>query len=518
MVKPFSAYDLKSPLERAALFEGDLEDMIPRKPFPSGRALDSNLVSAQRHRTAVLRVSVRAVASTFSMKPSRSTLVALVSVLLCSTAAGARSLRSLLTGPDSSAFVTRELTQALLCAALALGSLGVFAAMSGRPSEIKVLRRLVFAVTLAKAALIPALYVSMPVASISTDAALYYLPQTLHALSGMIPYREFATSYSPFFHVLLMPGVLIWPHPGSIVATLFSIEVALIALYARRFGRARPTETWRVLFLYCWSPISFYWVAVFGYNSVLIALFAMIALLLADSRRDGLAGLAAVLGWAFSSLTMVLAWPAIVFFPRGSIIRRMVPLFVLAALVPVLLYARIDILYKALHGEYVATSGNLWFLASVILSESVDSPPIKLASMLSLLVGESILVGLYLRSVRLREDGAGAFDRASAFYCACSLVFMLLAYKTYPWYLTMCLIFLVHTLVCSGSSVAALISFALLGSLTTLERAVSVGLGLLLGLDGRWPLVCLDLVVVACIVYHAGRCMRIAIGPSSFWT
>jgi hypothetical protein len=449
------------------------------------------------------------------MKPSRSTVVALIPVLFGSTAAGARSLRSILTGPDPSAFVTRELAQAWLCTALALGSLCVFAGVSGRPSETKVLRRLVYAVTAAKAVLIPALYLSLPIASVTTDAALYYLPQTLQALSGKIPYRDFATSYSPFFHVLLMPGVLIWPHPGSIVATFFTVEVALIALYARRFGRARPAQTWRVLFLYCWSPISFFWVAVTGHNSVLIALFAMIALLLADSKRDRSAGLAAVVGLAFSKLTMILAWPAIVFFPRGSILRRMVPLFVLAASFPVLLHARIDVLDRALHGGYVATTGNLWFLAAVMFSESVDSAPIKLASMLSLLGSEAILVGLYLRSVRLREDDAGAFDRASALYSACALVFMLLAYKTSPWYLPLCLIFLVHTLLCSGSSVAALIPLALLGGLTTLEPALSGGLGYLLGLDGRRLLVFVDLVVVACLAYHAERCIRIAIGPSS---
>ena len=444
----------------------------------------------------------------------RSARLVPIPIVFASTAAEARSLRSVLTGSDPSAFVTRELAQALLCAALALGSLCIFAAVSGRPSETRVLRRLVVAVTAAKAVLIPTLYLFIPSASVSTDAALYYLPQTLRALSGKIPYRDFATSYSPLFHVLLMPGVLIWPNPGSIVATFFSVEVALIALYARRFGRVRPEETWRVLFLYSWSPISFYWIAVTGHNSVLIALFAMIALLLADSRRDGAAGMAALIGLAFSKLTMILAWPAIVFFPRGSIIRRIVPLFALAALFPVLLYARIDPLDKALHGGFVATTGNLWFLAAVVLSESVDSAPIKFASMLSLLGSESILLGVYLRAVRFREDGAGTFDRASAFYSACALVFMLLAYKTYPWYLPMCLIFLVHTLIRSGSSAAALIPLALLGGLTTLEPALAAGLGYLVGLDGRRLLVLVDLVIVACIAYHAGRCIRIAIaGP-----
>jgi len=412
-------------------------------------------------------------------------------------------------GPSES----RELAKALFCIVLALGSLGVFAAVSGRPWETVLLRRSVVAVSVAKAVLILALYGCLPAAVFGSDAALYYLPETLRWLSGKIPYRDFRSAYAPLFHVLLMPGVLFWRNPGSVVATLFSLEIAMIALYARRFARARPAQTWRVLFLYCFSPISFYWVAVTGYNSVLVALFTLIALLLAEARRDGSAGLVAVLGLAFSKLTMVLAWPAIVFFPRGSAARRIAPLLALAALLPALYSARINLLDDALHGRYWSSSGNVWFLVSAMLS-SVESGPIRLASMLSLLCGLSILVAVYLR--RDRSRGGDAFDRASSFYAACVLVFMLLAYKTYPWYLTMCLIFLLHTLVRSGrSSVAALIPFALLGSLTTLEPALSVGLRSAVGEDWLAAVVAVDLVVVACIGYYAWLCIRIAVsGPS----
>lgn len=409
---------------------------------------------------------------------------------------------------------TRELAKALLCIVLALGSLGVFAAVSGRPWETVLLRRSVVAVSAAKAVLILALYGCLPATFFGSDAAIYYLPETLRWLAGEIPYRDFRSAYSPLFHLLLIPGVLLWPHPGSVVATLFSFEIALIALYARRFGRARPVQTWRVLFLYAWSPISFYWVAVAGYNSVLIALFTLIALLLAEARKDVGAGLAALLGLAFSKLTMVMAWPAIVFFPRGSAARRMAPLLALAALLPPLLAVRIDLLADALHGRYNATSGNVWFLVSAMLSEKVGSSPIKLASMLTLLCSQSILLYAYLRHTRSVDDGA--FDRASAFYSACALVFMLVAYKTYPWYLPMCLIFLLHTLVRSGrSSVAALIPFAVLGCLTTLEPALSVGLRSAVGEDWLAAVVAVDLVVVACIGYYAWLCIRIAVAAPS---
>jgi hypothetical protein len=400
----------------------------------------------------------------------------------------------------------------VLCIALAATSLCVFAAMSGRPSEANVLRRLVVAITIAKAAAIAALYAALPDASFGSDAAVHYLPQTLRWLSGHVPYRDFASSYSPLFHVLLMPAVLIWPKPVSVVVTIFALEVVLIALYAHRSLASQPVQTWRVLFLYSWSPISFYWIALTGYNSGVIALFALIALRLAEARRDTWAGIAALLGLAFSKLTVIVAWPAIVFFPRGSAVRRMAPLLALSALLPALLWLRIDLLYSALHGRYFATTGNVWFLVSELLSARVESAPIKLASMASLLLAEAVLVALYLRGERRSEPNA--FDRASALYSACALVFMIFAYKTFPWYLTMCLIFVVHTLVfASRASVMELIPFALLGALTTLEPALSVGLAPVI--EPRWHglVVAVDLVMIACVAYYAWQCARIAVAP-----
>jgi len=404
----------------------------------------------------------------------------------------------------------RELLKALFCAVLAVGSWCVFAAAAGRPWETTALRRSVILVTLAKPILCLALYLSQPGFSFGSDAALHYLPETLRWLSGEIPYRDFVSSYAPFFHLLLMPAVIAWPAPGSVVATILAMEIALIVLYARRFGRARPTHTWRVLFLYCFSPISFYWVALTGYNSVLIALFTLIALLLAEAQKDWSAGFVALLGLAFSKLTMILAWPAIVFFPGGSVVRRAAPLLGLLVLLPALTFARIDILRDALHGRYLSTSGNLWFLVSLLPAASGQPRFIKLASMLSVFAGLSILLVLYLRRARSR---VADFDRASAFYSACALVFMLLAYKTYPWYLTMCLIFLLHAVVGSGrSSAAALLPFAMLGALTTVEPALSIGLRSWLGPHWRETVVPIDLVVIACLGYYAWLCFRIAVG------
>ncbi len=404
----------------------------------------------------------------------------------------------------------REILKTLFCAVLAFGSWCVFAAAAGKPWEMAALRRSVILVTLAKPILCLALYLSQPSAFFASDAAVYYLPETLRWLSGEIPYRDFRSGYAPLFHLLLMPAVLAWPAPGSVVVTLLAMETLLIVLYARRFGRSRGVHSWRVLFLHCFSPISFYWVALTGYNSVLIALFALIALLLAEARRDLAAGFTALLGLAFSKLTMVLAWPAIVFFPGGSVVRRIAPLVGLLLLFPALIYWRINILQDALDAGYIATSGNLWFLVSLLLPEGSESRSLKFVSMLSLFIALSIMLVFYLR--RARPQGEG-FDQASAFYAACCLVFMLLAYKTFPWYLTMCLIFLLHTLVgASRSSAAALLPFAVLGAVTTFEPGLSFGLRTWLGPHWRAVQVSIDLVVIACLAYYAWHCFRIAIG------
>jgi hypothetical protein len=249
-----------------------------------------------------------------------------------------------------------------------------------------------------------------------------------------------------------------------------------------------------------------------GYNSVLVALFAMIALLLADAGRDRVAGVAAVLGLAFSKLTIVLAWPAIVLFPRGSRVRRAAPLAALAALVPLLALARMNLLGDALRGGYLATSGNVWFLVSQLFAQSLHAPWIKLASMGTLAAALGVLSLAFL--ARGRCEGDGAFDRAGAFFAACGLAFMILAYKTFPWYHTMYLVFLIHTLVHSERATsAAWLALALLSCLTTVDAGLSVGMFPSLGLAAIPITAAVDVVLLIATAVCARTCVQSALAP-----
>jgi hypothetical protein len=210
---------------------------------------------------------------------------------------------------------------------------------------------------------------------------------------------------------------------------------------------------------------------------------------------------------------MVLAWPAIALYARRGLVGRVAPMAVLVALLPLLVAARVDILRDALHGRFLATSGNIWYLLSILFAVSPETRLLKLASMLCLLGALGALLAVFLSRTRLPESGS--FDRAGALFSGCGLLFMLLAYKTYPWYLTMCLVFVLHTLVASGrTSTGALLPFALLGALTTLEPGLSIGLRMLLGPLLRPLLVPIDLVVIGCLAWYAVLCIRVAVAPA----
>jgi hypothetical protein len=265
-----------------------------------------------------------------------------------------------------------------------------------------------------------------------------------------------------------------------------------------------------VAFLYVTSPLSWYWVGAVGYNSVTIGCFAMLALALADARRDVASGIAAALGLAFSKITMILAWPAIVLFQRRGIFSRGIPIALLLVLLALSSLFEVDVAQRAVDYRFRATSGNLWSLLSLLGGFELNSPAVKRLSMLSLLL-VTAPVCLHFLVGRVRDD-RGGFDSAAGMLSAVNLIFMILAYKTFPWYLTAFLIFTLHTLLADGElSLRRLAPLMFLGSITHLElrlarfaRATQPGLDDAIG----GPLFALDLAIVAALLYWTVLCLR----------
>jgi hypothetical protein len=389
-------------------------------------------------------------------------------------------------------------------------SVAVLFRVQGRPFETTFLRNAVVGITILKLLGCVVIYAFGPTGGLASDAQVHYLPQALRVLSGEVPYRDFTTSYGPLFPFLLAPGLLVWRSAGSIVFTMLLVEAAMLAVYTLRCRRAGFSGHWRVSFLYVVSPISWYWVGAVGTNSVVIACFAMLSLALAEARRDVASGITAALGLAFSKLTMILAWPAIVLFQSRGMLARGIPIAVCLVGFAALSRVDVDVAERATTYAFRATSGNAWFLLSMLGSFDLNSPALKQLSMLSLLVALTPICLLFLFG-RVRA-GRGGFDSSAAMVSCVHLIFMMLSYKTYPWYMAAFLIFTIHVLLAEGElTLRPLIPLMFLGSITNLEPRLWMQVrGRDLGLDSPVgaTLFVLDAVVLVAMLYWTVWCLR----------
>ena len=126
----------------------------------------------------------------------------------------------------------------LFCSTLAFGSLVVLRVLQGRASEERILRALVIAITIAKFPIVLLVYHLVPNLVQGSDALLFYYPQVTSVLQGLLPYRDFASSYSPLFPYVLAPLVALWHSVGAIALTMLVFETAMLAIYLRH-GRTR---------------------------------------------------------------------------------------------------------------------------------------------------------------------------------------------------------------------------------------------------------------------------------------
>jgi hypothetical protein len=406
----------------------------------------------------------------------------------------------------------------LVLAAVAHG--GVFWA-ARRSDEIRLLRRFVILTVLLKLAAPIGVYSVRPELGATSDAGLFYIHEARHVLAGELPYRDFESSYSPLFPVILAPAIGAWNSIGAIVLVMTAFETLMLAIYLRTSPYAATAVAYRTGFYYGLSPISVYWCALTGYNGSIIAMFAMLSLVLAARRRDIGAATAAVVGFLSSKLLMALDFPAVICYERrGSIIR--------GALV-------IGLLTAALGGPYLAgfntllpikremgniTNGNLWFLLSPFVAEETRrSPWWNVAPLFAFGAAFTVMFIPYARSMLRTRDGSPRFDAAAAFLAATNLLFMILSKKAWGFYLLMMLPFVVHAIVISSRDLKVLnrrlLPLSFLGAVTTTQ-------------DRLWMIVrdrplnepttelatlwLLDFVIVACYAYLSAVCFRAALG------
>ena len=288
------------------------------------------------------------------------------------------------------------------------------------------------------------------------DIPFFYRPEALAVLAGMLPYRQFPSSYAPL-HPFLDAAVLrLWDSPLALI--LFSILVEALAfplgLRLLRCGYSESKVRLAAL-LYLASPISLQFVTIDGQDNVLIALFLMPAMLFLYRGRGVLSGASLGLAVVLVKFLPLLFVPVLLLACRQRM--RWLAGFggVLAIGYLPFVFLHLPLLYPLQAEGQARTASDLPFLVEAALGSGL---PGRVCDGVLLLVIASILVALGLA---LR--GAGEQRRLTMAMSGCTamtLALLLLSKKSWPPYLMLVLLPLCMTVAVEGFSRWRLCAFA----------------------------------------------------------
>lgn len=293
-----------------------------------------------------------------------------------------------------------------------------------------------------------ALYIFSPVVFTGSDLVQFYYPEAKSVAQGLLPYRDFPTSYGPLFPILCSLFVRAWDSYGAVAAVTIGFEILSVGTFLWLFGSREGTRQPDVahlglaLYTYLFNPAAFYWSGIAGYNSGIVAFFWIAGLLLL-SRGRGVSGtLVAGLSIMVGKLLGAIALPAFVLDRRVGW-RGVATLSVaLGAAFAAMYVVGMDALVPLKRESLRSTSGNLWFVASAFLP--LQSVPLlwNWGPIVALGSGAALLA---LRASRVSR-GQLTLPRLIGLVSALNLLFLLLSKKTYPHYAPMSLLFVSYVL------------------------------------------------------------------------
>jgi hypothetical protein len=149
------------------------------------------------------------------------------------------------------------------------------------------------------------------------DIPAFYWDDANSALRGLLPYRDFLTSYAPLHPYLDAFAIRLWHTPLAIILLAVCIEFFLLPLWLRA-GRSyfSEHELRTAALLYCTSAISLQFVAIDGQDNVIIATLLALAVLLLHKNRPLASGTA--LGLSAVSIKFLPLLYAPLFFSSAS--------------------------------------------------------------------------------------------------------------------------------------------------------------------------------------------------------
>ena len=274
------------------------------------------------------------------------------------------------------------------------------------------------------------------------DVPVYYMPEARSVLAGLMPYRDFASSYGPLHPYMDSVILRLWNSPLALILFAILIEVATLRLFLLLARELFPDPRVRLAgLLYVANPLSLQFVTLDGHDNVLLALLLGTGVWAMLRSREALSGFAAGIG--IGLLKVLALFYAPLFWLLG--LRRwgwsigfLVALLLgegiwFAMGLPLLTPVRIE--------SAVKQAGDLPFLVESVLG--VDLPGRLLDGILLLMLALVWLTGTLAARGRVLEQRACIILFALP---AVTLVLELFAKKSWPPYLMivlfpLCLLF-----------------------------------------------------------------------------
>lgn len=278
------------------------------------------------------------------------------------------------------------------------------------------------------------------------DIPAYYWYEANSVLSGLLPYRDFPSSYAPLHPYLDGLLIRIWYSPLSIILFALCAELMILPVWLR-IGRTflSEGEVRTGALLYLTSAISLQFVAIDGQDNVIIATLLGLALLLVSRSRSLASGAAVGISAASIKFLPLLYAPAFLLAaPRR---RRWVAGFALPVLVVYGAFTakHLPVLSVLAREGGLKSANNLPFLIEGVLGVTIPSP------FWDGMVVCAIAIILLLAANAMRRMPTSLRLRTLTFFMAAlTLAIVLLSKKSWPPYLMLAL-FPICLLVPAGS-------------------------------------------------------------------
>jgi len=225
------------------------------------------------------------------------------------------------------------------------------------------------------------------------DLPAFYMPEAHSVLNGLVPYRDFRSSYAPLNSYLDALLLRMHDSPMTIIAFQIVCDIASVPFWMGFLRRYIPETTVRkAALLFMLQPLVLWETCLDGKNNACISLLLAITLY-AIARREILSGLSYGLSLVVVKILPLMFLPALFFGARNRAIW-----LASALALPILVYGAfllhgVDVTEPLRVEGNMSTSGNLPYFLSAVIGHTI---PVRLLNGICLLgIAAAVVISIW---------------------------------------------------------------------------------------------------------------------------